>query len=54
MSKETTPQELYRAYQREWRAKNKKKVRQYNKDYWQRKAEKMNAERSGKDETDKC
>lgn len=50
MSTETTPQELYRAYQREWRSKNKKKVRQYNKDYWQRKAEKINAERSAKNE----
>lgn len=37
----TTAQELNRAYQREWRRKNKDKVRQYNKSYWERKAEKL-------------
>ena len=27
------------AYAREWRANNREKVRQYNEDYWARKAE---------------
>ena len=30
-----------RAYQREWRARNKDKVRQHNTNYWVRKVEKM-------------
>lgn len=30
--------ELQRNYQREWRRKNKDKVKKYNKTYWERKA----------------
>lgn len=30
-----------RAYQREWRMKNKEKVRQYQKKYWEKQAAKM-------------
>ena len=30
--------ELKRAYQREWRAKNKDKVKQHNHNYWAKKA----------------
>lgn len=33
--------ELCRAYQREWRAKNKDKVKKYNREYWQKKAEQL-------------
>ena len=36
--------ELNRAYQREWRAKNKAKVKQYNQNYWQKKSEKLSKE----------
>lgn len=32
------------AYAREWRAKNRDKVRQYNADYWTRKAARDNGE----------
>lgn len=32
--------ELRRAYQREWRRKNKDKVRANNRRYWERKAQK--------------
>lgn len=32
--------ELRRAYQREWRLKNKDKVRANNRRYWERKAQK--------------
>ena len=37
--------ELQRQYLREWRQKNKDKVREYNEQYWLRKARK---EREGK------
>ena len=30
--------EEQKAYQREWRVRNKAKVRKYNKSYWERKA----------------
>lgn len=36
-----TALELKRAYEREWRAKNKDKVKQYNQNYWQKKAEQL-------------
>ena len=39
MTKEA--QELSREYQREWRAKNKDKVKEYNRRYWQKRAEKL-------------
>lgn len=32
-------------YQREWRARNREKVREINKRYWMRRAEKAAAER---------
>lgn len=38
---ETLAQEMSKAYQREWRTKNKEKVREYNKRYWQKRAEKL-------------
>lgn len=41
--------ELQRQYQREWRARNKDKVRRYNDDYWRRKAEAL----TSKEGTDK-
>lgn len=31
--------DLRNKYNREWRAKNKDKVKQYNKSYWERRAE---------------
>lgn len=31
-------------YMREWRKKNKNKVKKYNETYWQRIAEKMNSQ----------
>lgn len=31
--------EAQRKYQREWRAKNRDKVRQHNQNYWKKKAE---------------
>lgn len=34
--------ELQRQYLREWRKKNKDKVREYNEQYWLRKARKEN------------
>lgn len=37
-------QELNRIYQREWRAKNKDKVRKYNQTYWERRLEKLKKE----------
>ena len=39
--------ELRRAYQREWRRKNKDKVKANNRRYWERKAQKVQEERGG-------
>ncbi len=39
-SKLTAAIEVRRAYQREWRSKNKDKVKEYNANYWSKKAEK--------------
>lgn len=36
----TSAREAQNAYTREWRKKNPDKVRQYNQNYWARKAEK--------------
>ena len=36
---------LQNAYNREWRAKNKDKVKQYNAAYWERRVAKIAAER---------
>ena len=44
LSSETLAKELSRKYQREWRAKNKDKVKRYNQNYWQKKAEKLQKE----------
>lgn len=41
---ETTAAEVRRTYQREWRAKNKDKVKAYNQRFWERRAEKMREE----------
>lgn len=32
--------DLRRAYQKEWRAKNKARVREYNRRFWEKRAEK--------------
>ena len=34
-------------YQNEWRRKNKEKVRQYNKSYWERKARESQSQKVG-------
>lgn len=36
--------EEYNRYHREWRAKNKERVKEYNKRYWQRRAAKKREE----------
>lgn len=38
MTKENVAKEISKAYQREWRAKNKDKVKEYNQRYWLKKA----------------
>lgn len=40
--------EARNAYAREWRAKNKEKVRANNRRYWERKAERAAAEKTEK------
>lgn len=35
---------LKNEYQKQWRASNKERVQQYNRDYWQRQAEKTQKE----------
>ncbi len=40
----TKAAEERRKYFREWREKNKDKVRKYNRQYWERRAEKANTE----------
>lgn len=42
---EITAQEAMKLYQREWRSKNKDKVKKYNQRYWENKAEKLRKER---------
>jgi len=44
--------EMRRKYLREWRKKNPEKVRQYNREYWQRKAAKTNQDVDGTEEGD--
>lgn len=44
MSKELTAREINRIYQKEWRAKNKDKVKEYNQRYWLKKAEELQKE----------
>ena len=39
--KKLSASEARRAYMNAWRAKNKERVKQYNKQYWERKAEEM-------------
>lgn len=41
--RENQAREARNAYAREWRALNRDKVKQYNKDYWARKAERERA-----------
>ena len=36
-----TPDEAKRAYQRAWRARNRERVKEYNRRYWLRVAEKL-------------
>ena len=38
--------DLRNQYNREWRAKNKDKVKQYNEQYWERRLAKVAAERA--------
>ena len=40
-SAEEQAREIQRQYLREWRRKNKDKVRKYNEAYWRRKAQQM-------------
>ena len=40
-SAEEQAREIQRQYLREWRRKNKDKVRKYNEAYWKRKAQQM-------------
>lgn len=45
--------EMRREYLREWRAANKDKVKEYNRSYWERKAqERQNRQNLGKEATD--
>lgn len=45
--------EARREYYRDWRAANKDKVKQYNRSYWERKAqERKNRQNLGKEERD--
>ena len=44
MAEEMTAVEIRGAYQREWRAKNKDKVKAYNQKFWERRAEKARKE----------
>lgn len=39
-----TPAEARRAYHKEWRARNKDKIHEYNKRHWERVADRMNSE----------
>ena len=41
-----------RAYKRKWNAENKDKVRQYNRDYWERRAQRLKAQEGAQDEKD--
>ena len=41
MEKEITAKEAQREYYREWRAKNKERIKKSNARYWKRRAEKM-------------
>lgn len=38
--RQNAAREAQNAYQRKWRANNRERVKQYNADYWARKAEK--------------
>lgn len=44
---EQTAAEIRREYQRQWRQKNRDKVRRYNEAYWRRLAERKLAEEDG-------
>lgn len=47
MDKDISASEIRKAYLREWRAKNKDRVKQYNERYWQRKAEELQKKSRG-------
>lgn len=49
MAEKMTAVEIRRAYQREWRAKNKDKVKAYNQKFWERRAEKARKEQTNND-----
>ncbi len=36
--------EIRREYQKKWRAKNKDRVREYNRRFWEKKAEQQNSD----------
>ncbi len=40
--------EIRRAYHKQWRAKNKDKVREYNRRFWEKKASEQRAQNSTK------
>lgn len=42
------------AYMRQWRAANRDRVRQYNQSYWKRKAEALEAMKTGEDGMRAC
>lgn len=44
--------ELRRRYLREWRRQHREKVRDYNRTYWERQAEKRRADQDAQDQTD--
>ena len=44
MTKKMTAREINRIYQKEWRAKNKEKVKEYNQRYWLKKAAELQKE----------
>ena len=42
--RDMTPAEARRAYHKEWRARNKDKIHEYNKRHWERVADRANSE----------
>ena len=45
--------EARRAYQRTWAAKNRDKVRAYNRKYWERRAQRQTAQEGAQDDVKK-
>ena len=56
-SKNLTPEEsateARRAYKRAWYARNKERVAEYNKSYWERRGQELIAEMRAKEEAEK-